>query len=400
MPPKRPRPLQESVAVSLRVGLRCQPAPAELDPDMTPGEVSDTAMAMAVIRKDWVGEIVRSVSKLPGSERIVEKVSPCAVFFPSLISSILGVDGPTASRSAADLELLAANGDILLCASPVPKPNDVVAVSASEFRLFCHSKAASLTCDGPLRAGLSVVLKALDMQTVGGALGRPPTCRARAHELSGSALDAARKSLQADALSARAARTAHGSDGATVEKGSRVGPVASGTTMLPPTLLPPLEALLGPLLQLGVLVQQSLPGSRTGGGAGAPAMRNCLDGALPGMHSLGSYSPAAAAVASTFALGVPSAGRLWEYVTAGRRELLQRLARQRHGDMSLASALKLRLARTPLPPLFHIRDAVGAGLAAEVQTADGKFLRILPAGAISLGSPRPRPGSRGAAGRS
>lgn len=91
-------------------------------------------------------------------------------------------------------------------------------------------------------------------------------------------------------------------------------------------------------------------------------------------------------------LGVPEAGRLWAQAADGRRELLQALARRPYGDMPRAAALSLRLARSRLPPAFHVRDAVGAGLAEEVRAAEGVLLRLLPAGAQAV--PR-RAGSAG-----
>ena len=197
-----------------------------------------------------------------------------------------------------------------------------------------------------------------------------------------------------------AARTAFVTSGAGAGVASPRGD-ASPALLLP---LPPLDALLGPLLQLGLLTQ--LPSSSTGGdrarsGEGAAAMRAALatpsehveqrPGAEERLRTAAAYSAASAGV---WALGVPEAGRLWEWAEAGRRELLQKLARRPHGELSREAAGCLSLARSRLPTPFHLRDVLGAGLAEEVASASGLLLRITAAGA-ALAAPSAAGSGRG-----
>lgn len=396
MPPKRPRPLAD--AVSSRMGRApavvtpsplCEPAePVE----SFPGEASDAAMALAVLRQGWIGEVPVPVTA--SATRVLVRVSPFPVFIPTHIFSIVGTSGPVTARVIAELGALEARGSLLLCASPLPHPNNVVAVSVSALHRFYSERVAAPACSAVIRAGISVVMHALDLRAGSRGASAPASAAAvlRPFELTGAALEAARMELLRAAV---AARTAAHTSGA----GAGVGPplaAASPALLLP---IPPLDALLGPLLQLGLLTQlpSSTGGGRARSGEGAAAMRAALaapsgqqqPGADERLRTAAAFSAASAGV---WALGVPEAGRLWEWAEAGRRELLQRLARRPHGELPREAGGGLSLARSRLPVSFHLRDVLGAGLVEEVASASGPLLRITAAGA-ALAAPSAAAGS-------
>lgn len=133
-----------------------------------------------------------------------------------------------------------------------------------------------------------------------------------------------------------------------------------------------------------------------GGGAGGPAAgllsRRSAVSRLPLDDLLGTLlrrgvllRRADAAVAATgrgfsthesYWFGVPDSGRLWPLIKAGRAELLQRLRARKYHEAPRAEVETWKLARSPLPPRFHIRDALGLGTVVEYGTASGAFLRL------------------------
>lgn len=73
--------------------------------------------------------------------------------------------------------------------------------------------------------------------------------------------------------------------------------------------------------------------------------------------------------------GVPESGKLWQYLAAGRSELLTRVKQRRYGEIARSEAESLKLSRSPLDAKFVVRDAIGSGALEVVRTATGEFLR-------------------------
>ena len=75
-------------------------------------------------------------------------------------------------------------------------------------------------------------------------------------------------------------------------------------------------------------------------------------------------------------LGVPEAGRLWQYLIAGRAELLAKLRQRRYNEMLRADAEKLKLTKSPLDPKLILREMIGSGLLSVVRSPSGEFVKV------------------------
>lgn len=77
----------------------------------------------------------------------------------------------------------------------------------------------------------------------------------------------------------------------------------------------------------------------------------------------------AGAGSALYLLSLPGGGKLWAAVSAGRAALVARVRRRAYAEMPQVEAEQRALAGTPLPPRFHARDAVGAGVLSSVRVA-------------------------------
>jgi hypothetical protein len=113
-----------------------------------------------------------------------------------------------------------------------------------------------------------------------------------------------------------------------------------------------LPRVLAALLRAGVVAAAG------GGGEPAPAP-----------------APAAAAAAAAwpasdlFALALPGGGALWAAVRAGRAAAVARVRRRARRELLRGDAEAAPLRGSPLPAVFHVRDAVGAGALQSVYVA-------------------------------
>jgi hypothetical protein len=131
--------------------------------------------------------------------------------------------------------------------------------------------------------------------------------------------------------------------------------------------------------------------SGSGSGSGSPESSAAFLDTIRTLLSLGllmrrtDVRGAASSVKGYF-FGVPECGRLVRWLRDGRADLLTRLRKSKHEEMPWSTLIKAKLPRSPLPPAFHAADIIGLGLAREVNTASGPFLRL----ATSAGAPPPR----------
>jgi Serine-threonine protein kinase 19 len=77
-----------------------------------------------------------------------------------------------------------------------------------------------------------------------------------------------------------------------------------------------------------------------------------------------------------YSFGAPYAGLLYQYWNGGTTELVARIKRTQYSEMPLSKVLKMNLGKSQMTTLFHLRDAIGAGLLEQVETASGSFIRL------------------------
>ncbi|KAG2429895.1 hypothetical protein HXX76_010675 [Chlamydomonas incerta] len=175
---------------------------------------------------------------------------------------------------------------------------------------------------------------------------------------------------------------------------------------------------LGP--GLGAAAGSSTPGGQAGaggGGAGTPAASRHAPAAGAGEAAAGPCTAAEAedvvslllhlgclgrhtdGDADAYVMAVPGAGKVVKSVADGRRELLMWLSKRQHQEAPEKTICELRLQRSCLPPLYHIRDLVGRGSARRIEAAVGPMIKLTPLGvaaaaAAAAAGKKPATGAR------
>ncbi|KAK9830141.1 hypothetical protein WJX72_009964 [[Myrmecia] bisecta] len=80
--------------------------------------------------------------------------------------------------------------------------------------------------------------------------------------------------------------------------------------------------------------------------------------------------------ADTFWFAVPQIGRVVTSLVRGRKEILGMLSRKRYPEVFVKDLEKRKLQYSILDPRFHIRDLVGSGALAQMETTSGLLLRL------------------------
>ncbi|KAG2437129.1 hypothetical protein HYH02_011385 [Chlamydomonas schloesseri] len=103
--------------------------------------------------------------------------------------------------------------------------------------------------------------------------------------------------------------------------------------------------------------------------------------------------------ADAYVLAVPGAGKVVKAVADGRRELLLWLSKRQHQEAPEKTICEMRLQRSCLPPLYHVRDLVGRGSARRIEAAVGPMIKLTPLGvaaaaAAAAAGKKPATGTR------
>ena len=300
--------------------------------------LSDLRAALAVLRRDWPHNAralpQKELRKPPQALRtLTPLVCPLPVLLQTQVRGLLSREGGW----ARELLQLQRSGAVRMCKTPL-SGSDATAIVfvddllgyASEWGI--HRGGIALTAVEMLRhlieaCSSNLCVESADLQS----------CFARASVVRSSVVGAESGAGAADARK-YAPRPVASSRGSRGDSGGGSMRTAGGSRAAVP-----------------VAVAASAASAAIASLGGAQAVVDAL------LHE-GFLLRALGGVAERFYFGVPSSGRLWQYVEAGRSELQQRIRRRAHAEMPRKDAEELRLVSTPLPTIFHIRDAIGASI--------------------------------------
>ena len=276
-----------------------------------------------------------------------ERIAPFPVVLLSQIRAM--VAGSNATRLDTELAAMAQRGEIRVLRVPL-EPTDAAVIRDADLRDYLRDKRGSMEEGSSIAAGTDLF---------GYLLG---TNASRHVTISHTQLEEGVRAWRAagcptvlpppppppsqtqSPAASSGSDTAAAAAAALLREGSRRN---SARTV-------PLESMLKPLLQLGLLTRRNdaLTASSRGGSGSAAA--------------------------EAYFFGVPEASPLFAAVAAGRLELVARLRTRAYRQMPRSTAEALLLTKTPLAAGFVVRDAIGSGIVQLFSTVGGQFLRLPP----------------------